>query len=91
MPMSSTSGNAYTGPNISVSVGASPFSWTNDQSVPVLVFLGGTLPTANEASPDGGVTFLPCTLGNGPFWLNPGWLIRITYVVIAPTMQYTAV
>ena len=80
-------GVAY-GPTATITVGASPFSWTNPESVRVIVMLtGGTLSLVQLASPVDG-TLVDVGMSCGHYTLNPGWRIRVTYIV-APTMTYT--
>jgi hypothetical protein len=79
------------GPVQSITIGGSPFTWTNPEACPVMVSVtGGTL-TSVQLSPDAGVTFMDMGLTCGHYLLNPGWQIKVTYVVIPGTMQYTPV
>lgn len=77
------------GPVQSISVGASPFTWTNPEACQVMVFLsGGTLSTVS-LSPDGGVTWADMGLSCNHYPLNPGGQIKVTYLVIPGSMSYT--
>ena len=68
-----------------ITVGASPFTFTNPETWPIEVYSNGT------------ITLLELQLGNAAFKgvslllttfkLNPGDSVRVTYVV-APTMMY---
>jgi hypothetical protein len=79
------------GPVQSISVGASPFTWVNPEACPVLVSVtGGTLSVV-QLSPDVGVTWMDVGLTCGQYRLNPGWQIKVTYLVIPGTMAYTPV
>jgi hypothetical protein len=69
-----------------ISVGASPFTWTNPESVPVMVYVSVGTVTDISVIPDG-VTVLATGLLGGQYHLNPGQAIKVTYAV-APTMKY---
>ena len=75
------------GPIATISVGASPFSWTNPESVPVEVAVSGGTVTGIEASNDQ-LTWMTLGLLGGMFRLKPRSWIRVTYI-LAPTMLYT--
>lgn len=69
----------------------SPFTFTNDEPVRILVLVaGGTISLNLNMSADGGVNWQDLGLLGGQFILNPGWKIKITYL-LAPTMKYTAI
>lgn len=71
-----------------ISVGGSPFSWTNPENVPVQVFVYAGTVTTIEVANDLAQTFVPVGLLGGAFDVKPGALIRVTYI-LAPTMKYT--
>lgn len=74
------------GPPTTVSVGASPFTFTNTESVPVLLTVsGGTVTNLSMSSTLLGVISLG--LLGGSWHLNPGHSLVITYIV-APTVTY---
>lgn len=75
------------GPVASISVGASPFSWANSESVRVIVMISGGTLSLVQLSPDGS-TLIDVGMSCGMYHLNPGWRIRVTYL-LAPTMTYT--
>lgn len=75
------------GPVASISVGASPFSWTNPESVRVIVMISGGTLGLIQLSPDG-TTFADVGTLCGMYPLNPGWRLKVTYS-LAPTMTYT--
>lgn len=84
-------GNSWTsGPVATISVGASPFSWTNPENCPVQLMISGGTVTVIEYAPSSGATFMTLGLLGGAFRLNPGDKARVTYV-LAPTMVYTPV
>ena len=74
------------GPRSVITVGASPFSFINTESVPIEVFISVGTVTTIEFSRDG-VTFDLVGLLAGQFRLNPGDRLRVTYAVV-PTMVY---
>lgn len=77
------------GPTATITVGASPFTWQNPESVRVLVMMGALgAVTLTQISADG-VTFVDAGLGCGHYHLNPGWKIKTTYIAVPPTMSYT--
>ena len=76
------------GPIAAITVTASPFTWTNTESVPVMVAISIGTVTSIDLSPDNGVTWITAGLLGGPHRLNPGDQVKVTYVV-APTMKYT--
>lgn len=81
------SANTFCGPMTDITVTASPFTWGNPETARVAVFItGGTLSVV-EILPNGG-SAISTGLVTNPQFLNPGWSIRITYV-LAPTMKYT--
>lgn len=69
-----------------ITVGASPFTWANPESVPVMVYVSLGTVTDISVVPDG-ITSLATGLLGGQYHLNPGQSIKVTYVV-APTMKY---
>ena len=71
-----------------ISVGGSPFTWANPESVPVQVFISGGTVTTIEAAVDIALTFVTVGLLGGAFHVKPGGQLRVTYV-LAPTMKYT--
>lgn len=82
-------GRAY-GPVSTISVGASPFTFTNPESVPVMVFVSvGTVTDISYVHQDA-VTTIAAGLLGGSFHLNPGCGVKVTYAV-APTMKYTPI
>jgi len=81
-----SSGGMYFGPIMSVSPGASPFTWQNPENVRVQMFVSLGTVTTIEFSPDN-VTYINCGLVAGTLILNPRQYLRITYVV-APTLNY---
>lgn len=82
-----TSGNTYSGPVTDITVGGSPFTWVNPETMRVAVYVtGGTL-SLMEVSADGS-SWLTCGLATSPHFLNPGWSIKVSYL-LAPTMKYT--
>ena len=76
------------GPVATITVGASPFTWGNPESVPVMVFISAGTVTGIEFSPDNGANLMLTGLLGGAFRLNPWDTLRVTYV-LAPTMKYT--
>lgn len=82
------SGNTYSGPITDITVGASPFTWTNPELVRVAVYITGGALSLIEIMPNGAPALI-AALAMSPQFLNPGWSIRVTYVVTAPTMKYT--
>lgn len=72
----------------SISVGNSPFTWTNPESVPVQVFVSAGTVTTIEVANDLAQTFVTVGLLGGAYDVKPGAQIRVTYV-LAPTMKYT--
>ena len=76
----------FNGARSAVTVGASPFTLINTESVPIaaIVSLGTT--TLIEFSRDG-VTFDTIGLIAGQFRLNPGDRLRVTYTLL-PTIVY---
>lgn len=73
----------------SISVGGSPFTWANPEACRVRVFIvGGTLNTI-QLSPDSGATWANVGLACGQYDLNPGWQIKVTYLLIPGSMSYT--
>lgn len=79
-------GMAY-GDVASVSPSGSPFSWTNQEAVPVNVFVTGGTVTLLEFANDA-VGFISIGILGGWMRLNPGQAIKVTYLV-APTIKYT--
>lgn len=89
--METVGGNSWSsGPVATISVGASPFAWTNTESVPVQLMISGGTVTVIEYAPYSGATFMTLGLLGGAFRLNPGDQARVTYI-LAPTMKYTPV
>ena len=87
--METVGGNSWSsGPVATITVGASPFSWTNPENVPVQLFISGGTVTTIEMAPGGNNVFMILGLLGGSFRMNPGDVARVTYVV-APTMKYT--
>lgn len=87
METSVTNGMAK-GPVSTISVGASPFTWGNPESVPVQVFISGGTVTSIEFSPDNGANLMLIGLLGGAFRLNPWDTLKVTYI-LAPTMKYS--
>lgn len=85
MPTSNVSG-MWTGGRTSISVTASPFTFTNIENCPVIVFIAVGTVTAIDFTRDG-VVFDSCGLVAGQVSLNPNDKVRVTYT-IAPTMVY---
>lgn len=81
------SGNTFAGPVTDITVVASPFTWANPEMNRVAVYLAGGTLSLVEILPNGGAA-LSVGLGTSPQFLNPGWSIKVTYVV-PPTMKYT--
>jgi hypothetical protein len=81
--------NANFGPAQAISVGASPFTWTNSTNTPVNVMVSGGTVTSVSISGDG-ATFTNIGLLGGQFHLNPGQQIQLVYV-LAPTMGFMPV
>lgn len=81
-----TRNEANYGPRTVVSVGASPFIFTNPENVPINLMISGGTVTTIEFSVDGTVFDLFGLLG-GQLHMNPGHSCRVTYV-LAPTMVY---
>lgn len=79
------SGYMPTGKMTDISVGASPFTWVNPESVPVTVYISGTV-SLMQVNRDG-AGFIDCGLLGGNQPLNPGDSIKIAYI-IAPSMKY---
>lgn len=80
-------GAAY-GPIGTITPNGSPYTWTNNESVPVIVHVSVGTVTDISMSPDGGANFMATGLIGGQYHLNPGHAIKVTYAV-APTMKYT--
>lgn len=74
-----------------ITVTGSPFTWVNPEACPVLVSITGGTINATQLSPDGGVTWMDVGLSCGQYRLNPGWQIKVTYLIIPGTMAYTPV
>lgn len=81
-----TVNNVVTGPRTVVSVGSSPCSMVNACGVRVGVAISSGTVTTIELSKDDG-TFDNVGLLGGLFPLNPGDVLRITYVV-SPTIVF---
>ena len=75
------------GPLASVTVTASPFTFTNSEAVRVCVAVSGGTVTSIDKSVDGSTSFFGLGLLGGEYHLNPGHSLKVTYVV-APTMNY---
>lgn len=84
-----TRNNANYGPTTTIAVGASPFTFTNPEAVPINVMVSGGTVTTISLSADA-TTFTTLGLLGGQFHLNPGQALQVTYVV-APTMIYLPV
>lgn len=78
--------NANYGPRTTVSVGASPFVFTNLLAVPINLLVSGGTVSILEYSIDG-VTFDVMGMTLGQVHLNPGQMCRVTYLT-APTVVY---
>lgn len=72
----------------SITVGGSPFTWTNPEAVRVAVIVSVGTVTAIDCNHDG-LGFITMGLLGGWFPLNPGSQIKVTYA-LAPTMKYLA-
>lgn len=72
-----------------VSVGASPFTFVNPESVRVVVCISGGTVTTISMSPDG-INFMALGLLGGQFILNPGHSLQVVYI-LAPTIKYTPI
>lgn len=73
------------GPRITITPSGSPYIYQNTDASPQEVFISaGTIVTV-EFSRDG-ITWDSCGLLGGQFRLNPADSIRVTYVILAPTM-----
>jgi len=81
-----TRNGANYGPAVTISVGASPFTFTNPETVPINVMVSGGTVTAISLAPDG-VNFTAIGLLGGQFHLNPGQSLQATYA-LAPNMVY---
>jgi hypothetical protein len=82
---STTNGCNY-GATVTPSVGASPWTFTNTENVPIwFVVSAGTVTDISIAQSLGGLVSMGL-LGGG-YYLNPGHQIKITYAV-APTVTY---
>lgn len=85
METTMVNGYAY-GPIQTISVGGSPFTFTNPESVRIWVLIsGGTVTDISMSSDLIGLVSL-ALLGGG-FPLNPGHSIKVTHL-LAPTMKY---
>lgn len=88
MPIT-TRNDANYGPAVTVSVGASPFTFTNTENVPINVMVSGGTVTTISLSADGS-TFTAMGLLGGQYHLNPGHSLQVNYI-LAPTMVYLPV
>lgn len=75
-----TVNNMVTGPRTTVAIGSSPCSLVNSCSTRIGVAISGGTVTAIELSKDDG-TFDNVGLLGGLYPINPGDVLRITYVV----------
>jgi hypothetical protein len=75
------------GPRLSLTIGASPFSFQNDTPTRVMILLNGGTVSLLEYSRDNVTYDAVGGLLSGDFFLNPGDWMRITYT-IAPTGIY---
>ena len=76
----------WTGPRTTVTVTASPFTFTNTENCSIIAFIAAGTVTAIDFTRDG-IVFDGCGLLAGQVSLNPNDKVRITYT-IAPTMAY---
>lgn len=88
METQTVNGMSY-GTTASISPSGSPFTWVNNESVPVAVYIAVGTVTDISIAPDLSApsTFISCGLLGGQFCLNPGQSIKVTYL-LAPTMKY---
>lgn len=84
-----TRNGANYGPAVTVSVSASPFTFTNPENVPINVMVSGGTVTTISLSADG-TSFTTMGLLGGQFHLNPGQALQVVYV-LAPNMIYLPV
>ena len=77
----------YFGPRVVVTIGASPYLLTNNESWPVAVFVAAGAVSLIEFSRDE-ITFDNAGMIGGQFRLNPGDSLRITYTVTPPDVVY---
>lgn len=79
------SAGMQSGPRIAISVGASPFTYTNNSQRAQLVnVMGGTVTVIEYAR--NGFAFDVLGLLSGQYTLMPGDKLRVTYL-LAPTMN----
>jgi hypothetical protein len=79
-------GCAY-GPVTTVSVGASPYNFTNTESTRIMLAVSAGTVTSIQMSIDGGLNFISGGLLGGLYLMNPGHQIQIVYT-LAPTVKY---
>lgn len=73
------------GPRMPITPSGSPYTYQNSNSTPQEVFISTGTVSVIEFSRDG-ITWDSCGLLGGQFRLNPADSIRVTYVIVAPTM-----
>lgn len=88
MPIT-TRNDANYGPAVTISVGASPFTFTNTENVPINVMVSGGTVTTISLSADG-ASFTALGLLGGQYHLNPGQALQVVYI-LAPAMVYLPV
>jgi len=77
------------GPVVTISVGASPFTWINPEQVPVNVLFSGNAASTLQITTDG-VTFNDSGMSSGIVRLNAGQGFKVTYPgANSPTIKYT--
>jgi len=74
---------------MSVSAGASPFTWQNPEDVRVQMFVSLGTVTTIEFSPDNS-TYINCGILAGAIIVNPRQYLRFTYL-LAPTLKYVPI
>lgn len=77
--------HVVSGDVITVSVGGSPFTFTNPEAVPVKVYVNGTV-TVMQVSHNNSA-FIDIGLLGAPIDLNPGDQIKISYLIL-PSVKY---
>lgn len=86
-PVETVTMNAMSsGPRTTVALGASPCSLTNACGTRIAVHISAGTVTAVDCSADGS-TFDGSGLLGGQFHLNPGGVLKITYI-LAPTVVF---
>ena len=86
MTTTSNISGIWSGNRTTVAVTASPFTFSNPENCPVIVFVAGGTVTLIEFTRDG-IVFDMCGVIAGQVSLNPSDRVRITYTT-APTMAY---